>query len=54
MKHILNNLTEEEKNAIRSQHTGGMKLEIKQFDKLVNTKLGDAKPYSENKSKNKK
>ena len=44
MKHLLNDLSEEEKNRIREQHTGGKKLVIENFDKLVNTKLGDAKP----------
>jgi hypothetical protein len=44
MKHILNNLTEEEKNAIREQHTGGIKIVNENFSKLVNTKLGDVKP----------
>lgn len=44
MKHILNNLTEEEKNAIREQHTGGMKVMNENFSKLVNTKLGEVKP----------
>jgi len=44
MKHLLNDLSEEEKNRIREQHTGGKKLVIENFDKLVNTKLGDVKP----------
>lgn len=44
MKHILNNLTEEEKNSIRNQHTGGMKIMSENFGKLVNTKSGDVKP----------
>ena len=44
MKHILNNLSEEEKNAIREQHAGGMKVMTENFSKLVNTKLGDSKP----------
>ena len=44
MKHILNNLSEEEKNAIREQHTGGMKVMTENFSKLLNSKLGDAKP----------
>ena len=44
MKHLLNNLTEEEKNAIREQHTGGMKVMNQNFSKLVNSKLGDVKP----------
>jgi hypothetical protein len=44
MKHILNNLSEEEKNAIREQHTGGMKVMNENFSKLLNSKLGDVKP----------
>ena len=44
MKHILNNLSEEEKNAIREQHIGGMKVMTESFSKLLNAKLGDAKP----------
>jgi hypothetical protein len=44
MKHILNNLSEEEKNAIREQHSGGMKVMTENFNKLLNSKLGDAKP----------
>ena len=44
MKHILNDLSEQEKNAIREQHTGGMKVMTENFNKLLNSKLGDAKP----------
>ena len=44
MKHILNNLSEEEKNAIREQHEGGMKVMTENFSKLLNSKLGDVKP----------
>jgi hypothetical protein len=44
MKHILNDLTEQEKNAIREQHTGGMKVMTENFSKLTNSKLGNAKP----------
>jgi hypothetical protein len=54
MKHILNNLTEEEKNSIREQHTGGMKVMTENFSKLLNSKLGDSKPLvkeEENKKK---
>jgi hypothetical protein len=47
MKHILNNLSEEEKNAIREQHTGGMKVMTENFSKLINSKLGDSKPLLE-------
>ena len=45
MKHLLNNISEEEKNRIREQHEGGMNLSIDNFKTLVETKLGDAKPY---------
>ena len=44
MKHLLNNLSEEEKNSIREQHTGGMKVMTENFSKLLNSKLGDSKP----------
>jgi hypothetical protein len=44
MKHILNNLSEQEKNSIREQHTGGMKVMTGSFSKLLNSKLGDSKP----------
>jgi hypothetical protein len=51
MKHILNNLTEQEKNAIREQHTGGMKVSTDKFNQLLESKLGDVKPIlSEQKS----
>lgn len=46
MKHILNNLSEEEKNKIRNQYVGGYKLVIENFSDLVNYKLGDIKPLS--------
>jgi hypothetical protein len=44
MKHILNNLLEQEKNSIREQHTGGIKVMTESFSKLLNSKLGDVKP----------
>jgi hypothetical protein len=44
MKHLLNNLSEEEKNAIRSQHTGGMNVVTENFSRLLNNKLGNVKP----------
>ena len=47
MKHILNNLTEQEKKAILEQHTGGMKVMTENFSKLLNSKLGDVKPLNE-------
>jgi hypothetical protein len=44
MKHLLNNMTESEKNAIREQHAGGMKVMTENFNKFVNSKSGDVKP----------
>ena len=44
MKHLLNDLSEKEKNAIREQHTGGMKIMTESFSRLLNSKLGDSKP----------
>jgi hypothetical protein len=44
MKHILNNLSEEEKNSIRDQHKGGKQINIPNFQKLVENKLGSVKP----------
>ena len=37
-------MSEEEKNSIREQHTGGMKVMTENFTKLTNSKLGDSKP----------
>lgn len=45
MKHLLNNLSDEEKNSIREQHNGGMKVVNERFSEMVNKVLGDAKPY---------
>jgi hypothetical protein len=47
MKHILNNLTEQEKNAIREQHTDRIKIDTSKFKTLIESKLGDVKPISE-------
>jgi hypothetical protein len=44
MKHLLNDISEEEKNSIREQHTGGIKVMTENFSKLSNSKLGDSKP----------
>ena len=49
MKHILNNMSEQEKNSIREQHAGGMKVMTENFSKLINSKLGDSKPLVEQK-----
>ena len=44
MKHILNEMSEEEKNSIRSQHTGSISVNTERFKSLVENKLGNAKP----------
>lgn len=44
MKHILNDLSNEEKNRIREQHEGGMKVDSSKFKKLLENKLGNSKP----------
>jgi hypothetical protein len=44
MKHILNNLSEQEKNSIREQHKDVIKINTSRFHKLLEAKLGDSKP----------
>lgn len=44
MKHILNNLTEEEKNSIREQHNGGIMVDTSRFKTLMESSLGNVKP----------
>jgi hypothetical protein len=45
MKNLLNNISQEEKNRILEMHSGGMKVMTENFNKLLSSKLGDAKPY---------
>jgi hypothetical protein len=45
MKNLLNNISQEEKNRILEMHSGGMKVMTENFNKLLGSKLGDAKPY---------
>ena len=52
MKHLLNNMSKEEKDAIREQHTGGMRVVTENFHKLLGSKLGDVKPLTEQSGKN--
>lgn len=47
MKHLLNNLSEEEKNSIREQHSGGMKVNTERFKSLLESTLGNVKPLVE-------
>lgn len=44
MKHLLNNLSNEEKNRIRNQHGGGMSVDNSKFKRLVESTLGNSKP----------
>lgn len=44
MKHLLNNLSTEEKNSILEQHEGGIKIKSNKFKYLVESKLGNVKP----------
>jgi len=52
MKHLLNNLSEEEKNSIREQHTDRIKIDTSRFKSLMESKLGDVKPLVEQESDN--
>jgi len=45
MKHLLNNISQEEKNSILEQHQGGMKVITENFQKMVNKKLGDVPTF---------
>ena len=44
MKQLLNNMSFEERQNIREQHTGGMNVMSDSFRRLVNAKLGNSKP----------
>ena len=44
MKHLLNDLSESERNRILEQYNNSLIVETKKFDKLTNAKLGNLKP----------
>jgi hypothetical protein len=44
MKHLLNDLSQEEKNRILEQHSGGKIIDTSNFKRLLESKLGDSKP----------
>ena len=44
MKHLLNDMTSEEKSNIREQHTGGKQINTSRFKSLLESKSGDVKP----------
>ena len=50
MKHLLNNLSEDEKNSIRNQYTSEIRVVTENFKKLLNSKLGDVRPLVDNES----
>jgi len=43
MKHILNDISQEEKNRILEQHTGGKTIDTSKFKVLLESSLGDVK-----------
>jgi len=43
MKHILNDISKEEKNRILEQHTGGKTIDTSRFKMLLESSLGDVK-----------
>lgn len=43
MKHVLNNMSESEKNAIREQHQGGMRIDTSRFRTLLESTVGNVK-----------
>lgn len=44
MKHILNNISKEEKQRILEQHSGGKTIDTSKFRQLLESKLGNVKP----------
>ena len=44
MKHLLNNISKEEKENILKQYSGGMKVMSENFNRLMGAKHGNAKP----------
>jgi hypothetical protein len=44
MKHILNNISQEEKQRILEQHSGGKFIDTSGFKRLLESKLGNVKP----------
>ena len=43
MKHLLNDLSSEEKKSILEQHSGGKSIDTSKFKKLIESKLGNVK-----------
>lgn len=47
MKHLLNDLSFEERNSILEQHSGGKSIDTSKFRSLLESKLGEVKPLLE-------
>jgi hypothetical protein len=47
MKHLLNELSDSEKNRILEQYDNSLIVETKKFNKFINSKLGNVKPLLE-------
>jgi len=47
MKHLLNELSDSEKNRILEQYDNSLIIETKKFNKFINSKLGNVKPLLE-------
>jgi len=47
MKHLLNDLSPEEKNRILEQYDNSLIVETSKFNKLMNSKLGNVRPLVE-------
>lgn len=47
MKHILNDISQDEKNSILEKYDGELKVSVENFNKLANNKLGSVKPLVE-------
>lgn len=52
MKHLLNDLSTEEKDKIREQHEGGIVVDTSKFKKLIESKLGVSKLICEDTTEN--
>jgi hypothetical protein len=44
MKHLLNDISQEEKNSILEQHNGGMSIDTSKFKRLLESIGGNVKP----------
>ena len=47
MKHLLNELSDSEKNRILEQYDNSLIVETKKFNKFINSKIGNVKPLLE-------